>query len=253
MTFGSVTIPLVLGLVLFNAYPSGAQDGPKFGSNSAISAMQSYSPNSEHILVGISTGRKTEQAGFGYSHKLARWSNLVLNYEGWLLPLYVESDPTYIAASVPDPNGGAPTIFPFPVPDRPIWVGQILGYEEQIVVPGVPNTLVPITGISGPRQLTYAAGALPVGLRFTGLTRHRIQPTFVVNLGALYATRNIPVDYTSSFNFLAQGGPGVEAFVTKRQSVRVEYMYEHLSNANLGYANVGVDNLALRVSFNRYR
>jgi hypothetical protein len=110
-----------------------------------------------------------------------------------------------------------------------------------------------VTGIVGPRENTYAFAALPFGTRFTGFTRSRIQPTFAINLGALYGTRNIPVDYTSSFNFLAYAGPGVEVYVDRRHSVRIEYLYEHMSNAGLGAQNPGVDSAAFRVTLAHYR
>jgi hypothetical protein len=256
MIFGNrLVILLTFGLFVFCPHISIAQEYARFGTNSSISAMQSYSPNSEHILVGTSTGRKSEQAGFGYSHQLKRWSSVVFSYEGWLLPLYVESDPTFGAISTPNVNnpGGAPTITPLSTPFRPIWLGQILGYVSPPLVIGGYTPSYPVTGIPGPRELTYASGALPIGFRITGFAKLRIQPTFAVNLGALYATRNIPVDYTSSFNFLTQAGPGVEIFVSKRASVRVEYLYDHLSNANLGATNPGLDSAAVRLSFNRYR
>jgi hypothetical protein len=230
------SVPLVSG-----------QESGGFGGRRGISVDLGYAPTSEHILIGRAQERETVQGGLGYSRALKRWSNISVQYEGSIQPFYVERDPTFLGTSTPNPEG-PPTIAMFSSPYRPIGLYGDFGYVY--VGNGQSD---PVLGIPGPRENTYAFAALPFGLRLSGFTRRRIQPTIAIDLGALYATRNIPVEYTSSFNFLAYAGPGVELFLGRRRSIRLEYLYQHLSNAGLGAENPGVDSGGYRVTLTRYR
>jgi hypothetical protein len=225
---------------------SSAQEAAEFGGRLGIGALGSYSPTSQHILIGRAQGRKTTQAGFDYLHNLKSWSNIKFMYEGSVQPLYLESDPTILGTSTANVLG-PPTINIFPEPYRPIGFPVYLGGIQ------TGSLFILNNPISGPNETTYAFAVFPVGLRLLTLTKTRIQPTFAINLGAVYATRNIPVDYTSSFNFLAAAGPGVEVFLDRRHSVRIEYLYEHLSNAGLGAENPGVDSGTFRLTVTRYK
>ena len=69
------------------------------------------------------------------------------------------------------------------------------------------------------------------GVRATWFQHSRIQPSFSLNLGSLLAAREIPVNNAYKFNFLFSFGPGVQVFVTSRSSVRLRYIYRHISNA----------------------
>lgn len=228
---------------------STANDRTSFGGRSAEAFSLSYAPTSSHILVGLAQSRRTTQAAWGYEHALLSRNLLNISYEGSIVPLFLESDVTVKGASAPNVSGPPTVVYGDPV--RVLSVNEPLYY---INIGTLPNTyLVPVTPIAGPRQTTYAFAALPVGVRLNGIARRRIQPTFAVNLGALYATRNIPVDNTSSFNFLGYAGPGLEVFLSRKRSIRVEYVYEHLSNANLGNTNPGVDSATFRMTLSHYR
>jgi hypothetical protein len=230
-----------------------AQEIPRYGATASLGAIESYSPSSHRILVGRARARKTEQAGFLYSHRLKRWSDFLLQYEGLIEPFYQESDQTFTGESMTDAQGQTTTVS-FSQPYREIGASDILGYIQSPIFVGQPTPPpIPVVGMRGPRQDTYAFSVLPIGLRLTTFSRGRFQLTLSVDLGALYATRDIPVDQTSRFNFLAQTGPGVEVFLSRKRSFRAEYLYEHLSNANLGSQNPGIDSGAVRVSLNSYR
>jgi hypothetical protein len=220
-----------------------------YGGKYSFFVNTSFSPNSSHLLIGSTYDRKITQFGFGYEHKVSQNRLIRAAFEGSILPVFLESDPTtkgsfYVAY----PN--APTTYVFFSPVRTL--GTVTG---TIPVATVFSTygFVNIYPINGPRQTTYAFAALPIGGRLNGLPHSRIQPTFAVNLGALYAARNVPIDDTSSFNFLAYAGPGVEVFLSHRRSLRFEYLYEHLSNANLGNTNPGIDSGTFRLTVSRHR
>jgi len=220
-----------------------------FGGNAAIFTAASYSLTSEHILIGMAQSRKITQFGIGFDYSLKKWSKMRLSCEGSLVPLFLEMDPVLDGVSSTNGSGGA-IVTLFPEPYRPVNPAPS-GYFTVPTANG--NALIFGQAIYGPRQSTYAFAALPVGVRLTAAPRSRIQPSFCVNLGALYASRNIPVNNTSSFNFLAYAGPGVEIFFGREHSARIEYLYEHLSNAELGLQNPGVDSATFRLTFAWYR
>jgi hypothetical protein len=241
-------IPSVLTLAAIQGQlqSTTAQEN-SFGGKTAVFYSVSYSPTSQHILIGSAQARKITQGGVGLVHGLNVWSNLKIDYEGSAVPLFLESDP--VAAGLIPSGQSAPILFPNP--SRVVNVTEY-GYWT---VPNPNGGYIDVYGesIYGPRQTTYAFAALPVGFRVSGLPRSRIQPTFAIDLGALYATRNVPVDYTSSFNFLACAGPGVDIFLNRKESIRIEYLYEHLSNADIGPSNPGVDSGTYRLTLTHYR
>jgi len=67
------------------------------------------------------------------------------------------------------------------------------------------------------RRWTYAGGASPIGLKLNGFTHRRIQPEVIGNAGFLIASRDIPVQDSSSFGI----EPRVNRF--RRRSVITTY------------------------------
>jgi hypothetical protein len=103
------------------------------------------------------------------------------------------------------------------------------------------------------RQNTYAAALVPLGGRLSALPRSRIQPSFAIDLGFVVSSRDIPIDDADQFNYLFSFGPGVQVYSNMRSSVRLEYIYRHISNAHQGYQNPGVDQGVFRVTLSRHR
>ena len=111
-----------------------------------------------------------------------------------------------------------------------------------------PNgSIVPLYALFG-RQDTYAAAISPLGVRITAVPRHRIQPSFAINLGFVVSARDIPVAQADQFNFLFSLGPGIQFFTDAHTSWRFEYIYRHISNAGQGNQNPGVDQGVVRVT-----
>ena len=98
------------------------------------------------------------------------------------------------------------------------------------------------------RQDTYAAAFSPLGARINALPRWRVQPSFALDLGFVVSARDIPVDEADQFNYMFSLGPGVQFFSSPQASVRVEYIYRHVSNAGQGYQNPGIDQGVFRVT-----
>jgi hypothetical protein len=76
-----------------------------------------------------------------------------------------------------------------------------------------------------------------------------LQPYLVVNAGFLTFTRNVPDNTATMFNFTAQGGGGLEWYVSEHRSIALDVRYHHLSNAFRGETNLGIDNYVFRLSY----
>jgi hypothetical protein len=223
------------------------QEAESFGTRQGVSTWLGFAPTSQHILIGTAQERETFQAALGYTYAIKRWSSVSISYDGSIQPVYLERDPTFVGTSKPNQTG-PPTITMFTQPYRPIGLYGDFGY----VYIGNGQSAA-VDGIPGARENTYAFAALPLGARIAGFTKGRFQPTLSAQVGALYASRNIPVNDSSSFNFMAYIGPGIEFFLTSKKSVRLEYLYEHISNASLGAQNPVVDSGGYRLTLTSYR
>jgi opacity protein-like surface antigen len=111
----------------------------------------------------------------------------------------------------------------------------------------------PIYPVYGRDETTYAASISPLGVRAILLSRRRVQPTFESDLGVVISSRDIPVDSSSQFNYQFSFGPGVQFFFSQRTAVRLEYVFRHISNANAGAINPGIDQGVFRLTLSRYR
>ncbi|HUV96469.1 MAG TPA: acyloxyacyl hydrolase [Acidobacteriaceae bacterium] len=103
-----------------------------------------------------------------------------------------------------------------------------------------------VMGYARQRKLVGIGGSLAWRL---GFTHRRIQPELMGNVGFLIATRDIPVQDSSSFNFTFEIGAGLQWYRTPSQSIQAEVRYHHLSNDNLGTANPGVDSALWKVTY----
>ena len=240
--------PLLLGL-FSTAFPRPAQaqavGEPSLGGSQSFGIISSYAPNSSHILIGLAQDRRTFTLGVQYSHLL--WSDRNIfryDYEASFLPLFKESDPTVIGTTT---TIGGQTYF---TPQAPVRVT----YVEQgpVGTASDGSQTAPIYAIYG-RETTYATALTPLGIRMTARPWERFEPTFALDLGFVLSPRNIPIDNSTSFNFLFSFGPGIEIYANQHTSWRVEYLYRHMSNAGSGEFNPGVDQGILQLTLNHHR
>lgn len=114
----------------------------------------------------------------------------------------------------------------------------------------VPLTLVGEWSTSnGQRTYAYGGGGSPVGAQVNFAHFRRFEPFVTAGGGFLYFNR--PLFGETQFNFTAQVGSGVQWFAGRRSSIDFGYKYHHISNANLGDKNPGMDShtLFMGVSF----
>ena len=80
----------------------------------------------------------------------------------------------------------------------------------------------------------------------------RVLPVWRIGAGALHAGNPIPAGETA-FNFTLLMDAGVDFLVTDRQALYVGYRFHHVSNANIGTVNPGINvhTIAFGMSFYR--
>jgi opacity protein-like surface antigen len=103
----------------------------------------------------------------------------------------------------------------------------------------VPLSVVGTPQVNGQRLYSYATGGSPIGAQVNFLHSRRIQPFVTSGGGFLYFNRQM--FGATQFNFTAQLGAGVQVFTSRHRSLDLGYMYHHISNANLGNINPGMD------------
>ncbi len=113
--------------------------------------------------------------------------------------------------------------------------------------------IVPLWVQSRPRVI-YGVGFEPVVLRWN-FSEHinRVRPYIELAGGGLSTTSNLPDGNTSSFNFSARGGGGINILSGKRQSWDVGLCWLHISNANLGVRNPEFNGLELSVGYHWFK
>ena len=218
-----------------------AQETVRFGGRQSLGISSSYSPDSSHILIGESQQRRTWTGGIEYTHRLGHGQWVRWDYEGSIVPFYQESDPAVVAIRYTI-NGVGYTI-PQSPPVRETNVDR--GPVGFVTAPH--GVTAPIYAVYG-RQSTNGGAFSPLGARATWLQRFRIQPSFSLDLGFVVSTRDIPIDDADQFNYMFSFCPGVQVFANPRSSLRLEYIYRHISNAGQGNVNPGVDQGTFRLT-----
>ena len=109
----------------------------------------------------------------------------------------------------------------------------------------------PRTG-NGHRVYSYGIGGSPIGAQVNFVHFRRIEPFLTSGGGFLYF--NHRMFGQTNFNFTAQLGGGVQLFTSNRHAaLDLGYKYHHISNANLGDRNPGMDSHMLFVGISLLR
>lgn len=100
----------------------------------------------------------------------------------------------------------------------------------------------------------YGGGVEPVILRWnSSLRRGRIAPYIELAGGGVRSNANLPAGDTSSFNFTARGGGGIEISTAKRQSLDIACRWWHISNANLGVRNPEFNGIQVSLGYHWFK
>jgi len=95
----------------------------------------------------------------------------------------------------------------------------------------------------GISQNVYGVSIKPVILRWNLVSWNKVAPFLQLAGGFLITNSPVPPGHTSAFNFTPQGGYGFNIFTKPGQAVKMEFIFGHISNANLGIRNPGYNSL----------
>lgn len=222
-----------------NGQAPGQPDGRQ-----SFGVISSYSPSSSHILIGNSQQRRTFTLGVEYARRVwgGEWGRI--DYSGEFSPLFRESDPTLVAAE---------TVLAGSTVITPLTPTRVITVSHAPIGSSCVSTCSPIYPVYGHDEQTYAEEISPIGARVVLRPHHWLQPTFGAGLGVVLSFRDIPVDGAAQFNYEFFFGPGIQISQTERGAFRLEYIYRHISNANTGNLNPGIDQGVFRLTLSRYR
>lgn len=109
--------------------------------------------------------------------------------------------------------------------------------------------LIPLFRQMGPQSI-YGRGFEPVILRWnSSLHTGQVAPYIELAGGAVHTNSNFPAGDTSSFNFIARGGGGIQVFTKRRQSLDIGCRWYHISNANLGVKNPELNGIQVSLGY----
>ena len=95
----------------------------------------------------------------------------------------------------------------------------------------------------------YGAGLSPLGFKVIFGQQSWIKPFVAASVGFLYFEHDVPVPNSSRFNFTPELGLGVQFSLTPKTAVTVGYKFHHMSNANTGRTNPGMDSNVIYAGF----
>jgi hypothetical protein len=105
---------------------------------------------------------------------------------------------------------------------------------------------------TGRRAYSYGVGGSPIGAQVNFVHYRRVEPFLTSGGGFLYFNHHM--FGATQFNFTAQLGGGVQLFTSSRRTaIDLGYKYHHISNANLGNQNPGLDSHMLFVGLSLFR
>jgi len=96
--------------------------------------------------------------------------------------------------------------------------------------------------VVGQSTTVYAGGFSPLQLRYNFGTKNKVVPYFEIGAGILGSSAQLP-ENTYRFNFVDQGGIGLQWLRDGRPSVTAGLKYQHISNAGLGNHNPGINSM----------
>lgn len=105
----------------------------------------------------------------------------------------------------------------------------------------------------GHRAYAYGTGGSPIGAQVNFVHYRHVEPFLTSGGGFLYFNHRM-FGTTQQFNFTAQLGGGVQLFTSSRRSaIDLGYKYHHISNANLGNTNPGLDSHMFFIGLSLFR
>ena len=95
----------------------------------------------------------------------------------------------------------------------------------------------------------YGAGLSPLGFKINFARQSWIQPFVAASVGFLYFQDDIPLPDSSRFNLTPEFGLCVQFFLAPKRALTFGYKLHHMSNANTGRSNPGMDSHVIYAGF----
>jgi hypothetical protein len=106
----------------------------------------------------------------------------------------------------------------------------------------------PVNGISGPEDSRLGIGLIPVNLLLPITESKRINPFVFASAGGIYLNDKLPQYDGASLNYLLNIGGGFELPLFESTDIQIGYSIQHMSNANTGDQNPGIDSHTFFIS-----
>jgi opacity protein-like surface antigen len=216
-----------------------------FARRNTIGIFAAYSNDSSHILAGEAEHRKLLEFGISYSRRLTLNSRVNWEYDVELMPVALVGDPLirYVNTQTSPTNETFTGVLPYPmVKCTP------QGFNYDYTLNGITYSGTQVDMCYG-RRWTMGQAFSPFGMKLNFIPRAKLQPFIIGHGGYMFSTQAVPIEGAGSFNFTVDCGAGLEYFLSKSKSMRVEYRYHHFSNADTADLNPGVDNGMLQVTY----
>lgn len=214
----SFAVSLFLLVILGTSPAAPCQTSSSAQPDNEFGVWASGAPNSARVIA-VTSHREFAALGFRYARKLYERPLMSIEWTVDVIPAEIVLQP------------------------------EVLG---TIVSTNPPHT----TYILGPTEAVYGGGVNPLGLKFNFLRDRRFQPFVASTAGFIAAVRPIPLDVAKEtrFNFTFDFQIGFERYNASRTRAWIfGYKLQHISNANRGDINPGVDLNVLFVGYSFFK
>ncbi len=118
--------------------------------------------------------------------------------------------------------------------------------EQGVFLPGsVEVAIEPVYLYVWEGKKTSNLFGFTVDAKYNFRTGTRFIPSLEGGVGVSYATTRIPAGEGTNFNFIAQGGIGLQYVLTPKTTLDFRGIYHHRSNANTGRENPSLNSFIL--------
>src|SRR5215472_6782171 len=124
---------------------------------------------------------------------------------------------------------------------RQFWKTTLNYYGGIVPFMAVHHPAESINGVSFPAATNWGGGAEPIGFAWNFRTASHFQPILETAGGVVYFNDQVPIADSSQFNFMFHFGAGIEFYGRSGHFLTIGYRYQHISNANTGHFNPGID------------
>lgn len=107
----------------------------------------------------------------------------------------------------------------------------------------------PVNGKNGAEDQRTGFGIIPLNLMVPITTSTAIQPFTFLSAGGIFLNDKLPVAEGASFNYLLNIGGGIELPFIQDSKIQLGYSIQHMSNANTGAQNPGIDSHMIFMTF----